>query len=40
MRACTLRSAVNGGSTATSTLAKYFSGSAKASFCTRAMASK
>src|SRR6185312_12513348 len=37
---CTLRMAVNGGRTATSTLAKYFSGSEKASFCTRAMASR
>jgi hypothetical protein len=37
---CTLRRSVNGGMTVTSTLSKYLSGSEKAIFCTRAMASK
>jgi hypothetical protein len=37
---CTLRRSVNGGSTATSTLSKYLSGSEKAIFWTSAIASK
>src|SRR5687767_4711315 len=39
-RVCTLRRSVNGGSTATSTLSKSLSFSAKASFWTSAMASR